>query len=156
MCLIIISDFQQLNLTTNSPAQQTTHETTTTTSGQAGETKNTIYYGPSDRWQSHWRDSNDEAQIEDSNQDTLSAKSEKSRGRIISRTGGLFNVFLFAEANSDANRLYEDLMMTYNRIVRPVQNNSERLVVSLSLKLSQLIEVVSFEEMCVSNRLFVL
>lgn len=55
----------------------------------------------------------------------------------------LFNVFLFAEANSDANRLYEDLMMTYNRIVRPVQNNSERLVVSLSLKLSQLIEVVS-------------
>lgn len=57
--------------------------------------------------------------------------------------GGLFNMFLFAEANSDANRLYEDLMMTYNRIVRPVQNNSDRVLVKLSLKLSQLIDVVS-------------
>lgn len=46
-------------------------------------------------------------------------------------------------ANSEANRLYEDLMMTYNRIVRPVQNNSDRVVVKLSLKLSQLIDVVS-------------
>jgi len=55
-------------------------------------------------------------------------------------SGGLI---LFAEANSDANRLYEDLMMTYNRIIRPVQNNSDRVVVRLSLKLSQLIDVVS-------------
>lgn len=59
--------------------------------------------------------------------------------------GGLFKMFLFAEANSEANRLHEDLMMTYNRIVRPVQNSSDRLVVKLSLKLSQLIDVVSNE-----------
>lgn len=50
---------------------------------------------------------------------------------------------LFAQAIPDANRLYEDLMMTYNRIIRPVKNNTDRVVVKLSLKLSQLIEVVS-------------
>lgn len=52
-------------------------------------------------------------------------------------------LILLASANSDANRLYEDLMMTYNKIVRPVQNESERVVVTISLKLSQLIDVVS-------------
>lgn len=46
-------------------------------------------------------------------------------------------------ANQDANRLYEDLMMSYNRFVRPVQNDSDTLVVKLGLKLSQLIDVVS-------------
>lgn len=45
-------------------------------------------------------------------------------------------------ANSDANRLYEDLMMSYNRFVRPVQNDSDTLIVKLGLKLSQLIDVV--------------
>lgn len=45
-------------------------------------------------------------------------------------------------AKSDASRLYEDLMMSYNRFVRPVQNNSDTLVVKLGLKLSQLIDVV--------------
>lgn len=52
-------------------------------------------------------------------------------------------LLLLAEANVDANRLYEDLMMTYNRIVLPVENNTDRVVVKLSLKLSQLIDVVS-------------
>lgn len=47
------------------------------------------------------------------------------------------------EANPDANRLYEDLMMSYNRFVRPVQNDSDTLLVKLGLKLSQLIDVVS-------------
>jgi hypothetical protein len=48
-----------------------------------------------------------------------------------------------AGANPDANRLYEDLMMSYNRFVRPVQNDSDTLLVKLGLKLSQLIDVVS-------------
>lgn len=51
-----------------------------------------------------------------------------------------------AQANSDANRLYEDLMMSYNRFVRPVQNHSDLLVVKLGLKLSQLIDVVSLAQ----------
>jgi hypothetical protein len=47
------------------------------------------------------------------------------------------------EANPDAKRLYDDLLSNYNRLIRPVRNNSEILTVYLGLKLSQLIEVVS-------------
>ncbi|KAF4519445.1 hypothetical protein B566_EDAN008672, partial [Ephemera danica] len=45
------------------------------------------------------------------------------------------------EANPDAKRLYDDLLSNYNRLIRPVGNNSETLTVWLGLKLSQLIEV---------------
>jgi nicotinic acetylcholine receptor len=47
------------------------------------------------------------------------------------------------EANPDAKRLYDDLLSNYNRLIRPVSNNSDTLTVWLGLKLSQLIEVVS-------------
>lgn len=47
------------------------------------------------------------------------------------------------EANPDAKRLYDDLMSSYNRLIRPVSNNSDTLTVKMSLKLSQLIDVVS-------------
>lgn len=47
------------------------------------------------------------------------------------------------DGNPDAKRLYDDLMSSYNRLVRPVSNNSDTLTVKMSLKLSQLIEVVS-------------
>ncbi|KAK3856729.1 hypothetical protein Pcinc_036964 [Petrolisthes cinctipes] len=46
-------------------------------------------------------------------------------------------------ANPDAKRLYDDLLSNYNRLIRPVGNNSEKLIVKLGLKLSQLIDVVS-------------
>lgn len=62
---------------------------------------------------------------------------------LLSKTSDNHNSVLLVEANSDANRLYEDLMMSYNRFVRPVQNDSDTLVVKLGLKLSQLIDVVS-------------
>lgn len=45
------------------------------------------------------------------------------------------------EANPDAKRLYDDLLSNYNRLIRPVVNNSETLTVWLGIKLSQLIEV---------------
>lgn len=45
------------------------------------------------------------------------------------------------EANPDAKRLYDDLLSNYNRLIRPVINNTETLTVWLGLKLSQLIEV---------------
>lgn len=51
---------------------------------------------------------------------------------------------LSAEGNPDAKRLYDDLMSSYNRLIRPVVNNSDTLTVKLGLKLSQLIDVVSF------------
>lgn len=46
-------------------------------------------------------------------------------------------------ANPDAKRLYDDLMSSYNSLIRPVANNSDRLTVKMGLKLSQLIDVVS-------------
>lgn len=46
-------------------------------------------------------------------------------------------------ANPDAKRLYDDLLSTYNRLIRPVKNNTETVLVKLGLKLSQLIDLVS-------------
>ncbi|KAL7301252.1 acetylcholine receptor subunit beta-like 2 isoform X2 [Trichogramma pretiosum] len=45
------------------------------------------------------------------------------------------------EANPDTKRLYDDLLSNYNRLIRPVINNTETLTVWLRLKLSQLIEM---------------
>lgn len=50
------------------------------------------------------------------------------------------------EANPDAKRLYDDILSNYNRLIRPVINNTETVTVWLGLKLSQLIEVVSHSE----------
>lgn len=47
-------------------------------------------------------------------------------------------------ANSDAKRLYDDLMSSYNSLIRPVANNSDTLIVKMALKLSQLVDVVSY------------
>ena len=46
--------------------------------------------------------------------------------------------------NPDAKRLYDDLLSNYNSLVRPVINSTDKLSVTLKLKLSQLIDVVSF------------
>lgn len=46
-------------------------------------------------------------------------------------------------ANPDAKRLYDDLLSTYNRLIRPVRNNTETVLVKLGLRLSQLIDLVS-------------
>ena len=46
------------------------------------------------------------------------------------------------EANPDAKRLYDDLLSNYNRLIRPVVNNTDKLTVWLGLKLAQLTEVV--------------
>lgn len=48
-----------------------------------------------------------------------------------------------ADANPDAKRLYDDLLSHYNRLIRPVSNNSEVVTVRLGLHLSQLIDLVS-------------
>lgn len=52
------------------------------------------------------------------------------------------NLFCTAAANKDAARLFEDLLADYNKLVRPVDNNSDTLVVKFKLKLSQLLDVV--------------
>ncbi|KAG4065190.1 hypothetical protein HA402_007587 [Bradysia odoriphaga] len=53
----------------------------------------------------------------------------------------LFKALKQPEANPDAKRLYDDLLSNYNRLIRPVVNNTETLTVWLGIKLSQLIEV---------------
>ncbi|XP_050709501.1 acetylcholine receptor subunit beta-like 2 isoform X1 [Eriocheir sinensis] len=54
-------------------------------------------------------------------------------------------------ANPDAKRLYDDLLSNYNRLIRPVGNNSEKLIVKLGLKLSQLIDVNLKNQIMTSN-----
>ncbi|XP_039306574.1 acetylcholine receptor subunit alpha-like 1 isoform X2 [Solenopsis invicta] len=71
--------------------------------------------------------------------------------RWWSRLGGLLAMaaaisclvapFPGASANPEAKRLYDDLLSNYNRLIRPVGNNSDRLTVKMGLRLSQLIEV---------------
>lgn len=51
-------------------------------------------------------------------------------------------------ANPDAKRLYDDLLSNYNRLIRPVSNNTQTVLVKLGLRLSQLIDLVSPEFMC--------
>lgn len=51
--------------------------------------------------------------------------------------------FAIGKANPDSKRLYDDLLSNYNRLIRPVGNNSDRLTVKMGLRLSQLIDVVS-------------
>lgn len=51
--------------------------------------------------------------------------------------------YLIATANTDAKRLYDDLMSSYNSLIRPVNNVSDRLIVKMGVKLSQLVDVVS-------------
>lgn len=53
--------------------------------------------------------------------------------------------FAIGKANPDSKRLYDDLLSNYNRLIRPVGNNSDRLTVKMGLRLSQLIDVVSIE-----------
>ena len=53
-------------------------------------------------------------------------------------------VQLASGGNPDAKRLYDDLLSNYNKIVRPVVNNSDVLTVRIKLKLSQLIDLVSY------------
>lgn len=46
-------------------------------------------------------------------------------------------------ANPDAKRLYDDLLSNYNRLIRPVSNHTQTVLVKLGLRLSQLIDLVS-------------
>lgn len=55
----------------------------------------------------------------------------------------LLAVLSVAHANPDAKRLYDDLLSNYNRLIRPVSNNTDTVLVKLGLRLSQLIDLVS-------------
>jgi len=57
-------------------------------------------------------------------------------------------------ANPEAKRLYTDLLENngYNKLIRPVGNNSDKLTVKLGLRLSQLIDVVRVAREPLSRR----
>ncbi|KAK3605661.1 hypothetical protein CHS0354_032618 [Potamilus streckersoni] len=56
-------------------------------------------------------------------------------------------------ANDDARRLYHDLLIEngYNRLIRPVNNSSDKLVVKLGIRLSQLIDVDEKNQVMTTN-----
>ena len=47
-----------------------------------------------------------------------------------------------SSCNPDAKRLFDDLLSSYNKLVRPVMNVTDAVTVKFKLKLSQLIDVV--------------
>ncbi|CAF2028460.1 unnamed protein product [Rotaria magnacalcarata] len=56
-------------------------------------------------------------------------------------------------ANPDAKRLYEELIQirAYNKLIRPVKHNSERLTVYLGLRLTQLLDVDEKNQIMTTN-----
>ncbi|XP_037029851.1 acetylcholine receptor subunit alpha-like 1 [Bradysia coprophila] len=62
-------------------------------------------------------------------------------GSVLFATVFIALQFATGLANPEAKRLYDDLLSNYNRLIRPVGNNSDRLTVKMGLKLSQLIDV---------------
>ena len=50
---------------------------------------------------------------------------------------------VLTSGNPDAKRLFDDLLSSYNKLVRPVMNVTDAVTVKFKLKLSQLIDVVS-------------
>lgn len=71
-------------------------------------------------------------------------------GSVLFATVFIALQFATGFANPEAKRLYDDLLSNYNRLIRPVGNNSDRLTVKMGLKLSQLIDVVSIKFVIVS------
>lgn len=55
----------------------------------------------------------------------------------------LLTFCVVVNGNSDAKRLYDDLMSSYNALIRPVRNVSDRVTVQLGVKLTQIVDVVS-------------
>ncbi|CAJ0578032.1 unnamed protein product, partial [Mesorhabditis spiculigera] len=66
------------------------------------------------------------------------------------RTGLYLFIFLsfipLAAANEDAKRLYDDLMVHYNRHRRPAMNPKEPTTIKLKLRLSQIIDVAELDQ----------
>lgn len=54
--------------------------------------------------------------------------------------------------NPDSKRLYDDLLSNYNRLIRPVSNNTDTVLVKLGLRLSQLIDLVSISHTLIRIR----
>lgn len=49
--------------------------------------------------------------------------------------------WLGCQGSREAKRLFDDLLSDYNRLIRPVGNNSHKVIITVGLKLSQLIDI---------------
>lgn len=83
----------------------------------------------------------------DRDNDTGGRRNHRQRRRRRCRLPLSLPLILLSSAvgclcNPDAKRLYDDLLSNYNRLIRPVSNNTDTVLVKLGLRLSQLIELV--------------
>ncbi|GFN80392.1 acetylcholine receptor subunit alpha-like [Plakobranchus ocellatus] len=62
---------------------------------------------------------------------------------LIIRHCILLILFVLCDGNDNAKRLYDDLLRRsgYNKLIRPVGNNTDKLIVKLGIRLSQLIDI---------------
>ncbi|BFZ02075.1 hypothetical protein BsWGS_05114 [Bradybaena similaris] len=65
----------------------------------------------------------------------------------------LFIFIALCGANDNAKRLYDDLLIRsgYNKLIRPVGNNTDKLVVKLGIRLSQLIDIDEKNQIMTTN-----
>ncbi|VDM69172.1 unnamed protein product, partial [Strongylus vulgaris] len=56
------------------------------------------------------------------------------------------SMLVFVYGNEDAKRLYDDLMVNYNRHRRPATGPHEPLTIKLKLRLSQIIDVHEIDQ----------
>jgi len=54
-----------------------------------------------------------------------------------------FLLVLNTDANLDEKQLQEDIIKGYNRLVRPVERNSDQLVVRFGIRLVSILDVVT-------------
>ncbi|KAK3797559.1 hypothetical protein RRG08_054588 [Elysia crispata] len=62
----------------------------------------------------------------------------------VTRHFTLLLLFALCHGNDNAKRLYDDLLgrnSGYNKLIRPVGNNTDKLIVKLGIRLSQLIDI---------------
>lgn len=77
----------------------------------------------------------------------------RPKGSSLARACLLFGLFVTCTANHDAKRLYDDLLRKrgYNKLIRPVGNNTDKLTVKLGIRLSQMIDVDEKNQIMTTN-----
>uniref|UniRef100_A0A0N5AS18 Acetylcholine receptor subunit alpha-type unc-63 n=1 Tax=Syphacia muris TaxID=451379 RepID=A0A0N5AS18_9BILA len=60
-------------------------------------------------------------------------------------------IYTARDITQNSNQLFEDLLASYNKLVRPVENDSDTLVVYFKLKLSQLLDVHEKNQIMTTN-----
>lgn len=79
----------------------------------------------------------------------FSTKQTSSRDSVTSTNHRCLLSFpLVSQQGESQRRLYRELLRNYNRLERPVVNDSQPLVVELQLSLLQIIDVVSYLLFC--------